>query len=264
MATNTINLKSPRELLALVPYLLGFQPARSLVVLCLTNNRLGLTQRLDLPAPEHAHHMVSALMPSLVAENPDAVVLLGYEDRAGDALPALESLSAVLQSQQIEIHDRLIVRNGRWRSIDCAHPNCCPPEGSSVPKSEDVPGIVAEFIGQGISPHRDRESLAAQLEAGPQAAFVAKVLRSMQKAEAKAVDSQGISRDELFSPWPRILDPATKAITTEDAAIASKSLLDVEIRDGMVAWLSPGTLNISELGSEVQELFCGLGKGWGE
>ena len=264
MTTNTINLKSPQELLALVPYLLGFQPARSLVVLCLTNNRLGLTQRLDLPAPEHAHHVVSALMPSLVAEKPDSVVLLGYEDRAGDSLPALESLSAVLQSQHIRIHDRLIVRNGRWRSIDCANPNCCPPEGSSVPKPEDVPGIVAEFIGQGISPHRDRLALARQLEAGPEAVAVAKLLRSMQKPIATAVGSQGHTRAELFSPWPRILDPETGVITAEDAALAAMSLLDIEIRDGMVAWLSPGTLNINELTVEVQELFCGLGVGWGE
>ena len=264
MATNTINLKSPRELLALVPYLLGFQPARSLVVLCLTNNRLGLTQRLDLPAPEHAHHGVSALMPSLVGEKPDSVVLLGYEDCAGESLPALESLSAVLQSQHIRVHDRIVVRNGRWRSIDCAHPNCCPPEGSSVPKPEDVPGIVAEFVGQGISPHRDRLALAEQLEAGPQAAFVAKVLRSRQKPMAKAVGRQGHTRAELFSPWPRILDPETGVITAGDAALAAMSLLDIEIRDGLVAWLSPGTLNINELSAEVQELFCGLGKGWDE
>jgi hypothetical protein len=42
------------------------------------------------------------------------------------------------------------------------------------------------------------------------------------------------------------------------------SLLDIEIRDGLVAWLSPGTLNINELSDEVQELFCGLEPAWGE
>lgn len=47
--TTAITLKSPYELLAVVPYLLGFRPTSSVVVLCLTNNRLGLTQRLDLP-----------------------------------------------------------------------------------------------------------------------------------------------------------------------------------------------------------------------
>jgi hypothetical protein len=41
------------------------------------------------------------------------------------------------------------------------------------------------------------------------------------------------------------------------------SLQDIEIRDGLVAWLSPGTLNINELGPEVQELLSGLERTWG-
>ena len=264
MTTNAIRLTSPSDLLSVVPFVLGFHPTNSIVVLCLRDHRLGLSQRLDLPEPEHAHQAVSALMPSLLAENPDAVILLGFESRAGESLPALEAMTTGLQSQAIEIHDRIVVRHGRWRSIDCANPNCCPPEGSSVPKPEDVPGIVAEFVGRGVSPHPDREALVRQLEAGPQAVAVAKVLRSRQKALAKDVDSQVVPRAELFAAWPRILDPDAPAISPEDAAMASMSLQDIEIRDGLVAWLSPGTLNINEMSDEVQELFCGLGKGWGE
>jgi Domain of unknown function (DUF4192) len=81
---------------------------------------------------------------------------------------------------------------------------------------------------------------------------------------AKAVDNQGLARADLFAVWPRILDPGATVISAEDAALASMSLQDIEIRDGLVAWLSPGTLNINELGPEVQELFSGLEPGWGE
>ena len=264
MATNTINLRSPHELLAVVPFVLGFRPANSIVVLCLSDHRLGLTQRLDLPRPEDARQVALALMPSLVVEDPDSVVLIGYENRAGDSEPALEALTAALQSREVEIHDRIIVRDGRWRSLDCHNPACCPPEGSLVPEPSDVPGIVAEFIGQGISPHPDREALARQVEAGPEAVAVAKVFRSRQKAMAKAVGSQEVPRTELFAAWPRILNTDATAITAEDAALAAMSLLDIEIRDGLVAWLSPGTLNINELSGEVQELFSGLEQGWGE
>jgi len=264
MAVNTITLRSPHELLVVVPFLLGFRPKDSIVVICLRNHRLGLAQRLDLPRREDAHHVASALLPSLVADHPNAVVLLGFENHAGDSLPAIESLSAALQSRQIDIHDRIIVRDGRWRSLDCDNPNCCPPQGSPVPEPEDVPGIVAEFIGQGISPHPDRQALAKQLEAGPQAVAVARVLRSRQKAMAKAVDNQGLAHADLFAAWPRILNPKATAISPEDAVLAAMSLLDIEIRDGLVAWLSPGTLNVNELGPEVQELFCGLEPGWGE
>src|SRR5674476_1580794 len=188
--TTAITLKSPHELLAIVPFVLGFRPTNSIVVLCLSHNRLGRTQRLDLPHPEHARQVVLALRPSLVVEDPDSVVLIGYENHAGDSEPALESLTAALQSREVEIHDRLVVRGGRWRSLDCHNPACCPPRGSSVPEPADVPGIVAEFVGQGISPHPDREALARQLEPGSEAVAVAKVLRSRQKAIAKAVGNQ--------------------------------------------------------------------------
>ena len=40
--------------------------------------------------------------------------------------------------------------------------------------------------------------------------------------------------------------------------MAAMSLLDIEIRDGLVAWLCPGTLDLDELGGDIQKLFCGL------
>jgi hypothetical protein len=262
VTTNAIRLTSPHELLAIVPFVLGFHPTNSIVVLCLRDNRLGLTQRLDLPRPSEADHVASALMPPLVNENPDSVILIGYEACVGDSLPALESLTAALQSAAIRIHDRLVVRNGRWRSLDCHSPDCCPPGGSSVPEPADVSRVVAEFIGQGIAPHPDREALAQQLETGPQAVAVAEVLRSLQRERSKAHDCQAIPRAELFGSWPRILDHDGSTLSAEDAAFAAASLLDIEVRDALVAWLCPGTLDLKELSDEVQKLFSGLKKGW--
>jgi hypothetical protein len=262
VTTNAITLTTPHELLAIVPFVLGFHPTNSIVVLCLSNNRLGLTQRLDLPRPSDADHVASALMPPLVNEHPDSVILIGYEACVGDSLPALGSLTAALQSAAIQIHDRLVVGDGRWRSLDCHSPDCCPAGGSSVPEPADVSRVVAEFIGQGIAPHPDREALARQLEAGLQAVAVAEVLRSRQKARAKAGDCPAIPRAEFFAAWPRILDHDAAVITIEDAALAAVSLQDIEVRDALVAWFCPGTLDLKELSEEVQKLFCGIKKGW--
>src|SRR3954469_19515764 len=102
--TSALNLTSPTDLLAVVPFILGFHPTNSLVVLCLRDRRLGLTQRLDLPNVEHANHAVTALLPSLLAERSESVILLGYEDRPGDALPALEALTSGLGQRHIAIH----------------------------------------------------------------------------------------------------------------------------------------------------------------
>jgi hypothetical protein len=40
--------------------------------------------------------------------------------------------------------------------------------------------------------------------------------------------------------------------------LAAVSLLNIEIRDAMVAWLCPGTHDLDELGEEVQKPFSGL------
>jgi Domain of unknown function (DUF4192) len=151
VTTNAIRLTSPNELIAVIPFILGFRPENSIVTMCLTDNRLGLTQRLDLPRPQDAHHVASALMPSLRDESPDSVILIGYEACVGDSLPALDALTTALKSSAMRIHDRLVVSEGRWRSLDCDNATCCPQEGSPVPKPEDVPGVVAEFIGQGVA-----------------------------------------------------------------------------------------------------------------
>ena len=133
MTTNTITLTSPHELLAVVPYLLGFHPTNSIMVLCLRDRRLGLAQRLDLPRSENADDVASTLLPSLITENPESVIAVGYEDHADDSLPAMEALTTALQSHSMPIHDRLVVRNGRWRSLNCHNLSCCPAEGSPLP-----------------------------------------------------------------------------------------------------------------------------------
>jgi hypothetical protein len=74
----------------------------------------------------------------------------------------------------------------------------------------------------------------------------------------KAGEGPTVPRVELFAAWPRILDPEASSISAEDAAQAAMSLLDIEIRDAMVAWLCPGTLDLKELSEEGQKLLSGL------
>ena len=157
-----------------------------------------------------------------MTENPDAVILIGYEDREGNNLPSLEALTEALQSHAMSIHDRVVVRDGRWRSMDCHNPDCCPPDGRPVPEPADVSGVISQFVGRGVAPHTDRDSLARQLEPGPQAAAVGKVMRSREKPGG----GPPVSRAELFAAWSRILDSDSPAISLEDAALAAMSLMD--------------------------------------
>lgn len=253
MTTPTLRLKSPSELLAIVPYLLGFEPSDSIIVICVADSRIGLTQRLDLPAAGEGEAVVRSLMPNLTREHPDQVLLIAYEDKPDRSAEAVHALTAALTAVGIPIHDRIVVRDGRWRSLDCDEPSCCPVKGQPVPVSAEVPALASEFIAHELSPHADRNAVVAQLEAGPE--FVS-------AADLKAAEALG--QGDLPAVWAQILDAGDSPaqITPAMAASACVSLRDVQVRDGLVAWLTPGTLDPAHLPAEVQSLISGMNREW--
>lgn len=255
MTTETLRLNSPRELLAIVPYLLGFEPRDSIMVISLQNRTIGLTQRLDLPPAGAGEAVVGSLMPSLMRERPDQVLLIAYENRPDLSAEAVDALTSALTAAGVPIHDRLVVRDGRWRSLDCHEPSCCPLEGQPVPVPVEVPALASEFIGHELSPYADRNALVAQLEAGPE---------SVSATDVKAAEALG--QGDLTAVWPQILDPRDSAvqITPAMAASAAVSLRDVQVRDGLVAWLTPGSLDPAQLPLDVQALVSGVVREWDE
>jgi len=258
MSTHTIKLRSSEELLAVVPYLLGFHPQHSLVILTLRADRLGLTARVDLPdEPQSlrgAAVLAQALLPALLRENPDTAVLLGYEHTAGDSIPVLESLAQALPSHGIDLKDRLIIRDGRWRSLDCPDPGCCPPGGSPVPLPVDAPAVAAEFVGAGVSPHPTRADLAAVLEAGAQADPVGQLLASRAAGDVLP------SGPEVAAVLSRVLGVTATAfpLSVEDAAAVVVVLRDVQVRDALIGWLTPGSIDPIVFSPAAQEVLAGL------
>lgn len=255
MTTETLRLRSPSELLAIVPYLLGFEPSNSIMVICLENSTIGLTQRLDLPTAGEGEAVVRSLMPSLMRERPDQVLLIAYENQPDLSAEAVHAMTSALTAARIPIHDRIVVRDDRWRSLDCHEPTCCPVEGQPVPLPAEVSALASEFIGHELSPYADRNALVAQLEAGPKSASAT----DFEAAEA-------LERDDLMAVWPQILDAGDgpAPITSAMAASAAVSLRDVQVRDGLVAWLTPGTLDPAHLPAEVQSLLSGMDRAWDE
>lgn len=255
MTTDTLRLRSPSELLAIVPYLLGFQTSDSIMVICLENSRIGLTQRLDLPPAGEGEAVVRSLMPSLMREHPDHVLLIGYESQPDLSAETVHALTSALTAVGIPIHDRIVVRDGSWRSLDCHEPSCCPAEGQPVPVPAEVPELASEFIGHELSPHADRNALVAQLETRPKSASAT----DLEAAEA-------LDQGELQAVWLQILDAGDgpAPITPAMAASAAVSLRDVQVRDALVAWLTPGTLDPAHLPADVQSLISGMNREWDE
>ena len=80
MTTHALKLASPGELIAAVPFLLGFHPSRSVVLMALQQRRLNLTQRLDLPDPGAELQAATVMIRPLLRDQPDSALIVGFED----------------------------------------------------------------------------------------------------------------------------------------------------------------------------------------
>ena len=277
--TTTIHLSGPADVLAVLPYQLGFHPRDALVAVSLHGTRMGLVQRIDLPPPEHVLDAVTAMIGPLRQDNPLAVLLIGFEEREGESRAMLDEMSRVCSAHGVEVHDRMVVRGGRWYNLDCIQ-SCCPTEGRELPAPSEVPA-VAEFVGRGICPLPDRSALADRVEiSSPLLSRAVSTLANEWLAlrrEATDVDESGLryreselngteseldeaeseldeAESELhacraseLAVWSRVLcdeDDAepVQALPPQDLAMLAVSLTDVDLRDGLIAWLCPGTL----------------------
>jgi hypothetical protein len=263
MNPTRIRLGGPSDILAVLPYQLGFHPRESLVVVTLHGTRMGLVQRIDLPPPEHAGAAVQAMLPPLLREAPDGVLLLGFERAEGDALPLITTMTEACREAGLAVRDQILVRGGRWFSLGCTDRACCPLEGRPLPQPHEVPA-VAEFVGREISPMADRAALADRLRpAGPPAAdAVGACADDWLTARRAAYDGttaafHDVRRREL-QVWATVLrcrdgDGPMPELAPPELARLAVSLTDVDIRDALVAWICPGALTLDLVPEALRE-----------
>ncbi len=155
-----LTVRSPADLIAAVPYLLGFHPADSIVVVALRGSRIVFAARGDLfddaDSREPARHIAAVT----AQQGADSATVIGYGP-APLVTPAVDEVRAALGDAGLAVLDALRVTDERWWSYLCTEPECCPPEGTRYdPRASAVPA-AAVFAGQVALP--DRAALAAQV-----------------------------------------------------------------------------------------------------
>ncbi|RBQ19827.1 DUF4192 domain-containing protein [Spongiactinospora rosea] len=174
-------LSSPVDVLAAVPYLIGFHPADSLVVLGLTGSRphseARLTLRWDLPLASDA---LDRFVPILFKEDITHVIVLGYG--AGPLVtPAVDQVRSLAQGSDIAVAEALRADGGRYWSYTCAATTCCPPEGTPYDVASSQVPALATLHGMVALP--DRAALEGSLEPAEGAAR-----EGMREATKSAID----------------------------------------------------------------------------
>lgn len=140
------NLRSLRDLLAVVPYLLGFHPADSVVLLALRGREIIFQVRADLPDPRDVPDLSSRLAAVVRRQAPTSAIVLGYGSGAR-LTPLVLGVRAAVEAAGIPVLDALRVEDGRYWSYLCAVPSCCPPDGR--PYDLAASPVLAEAVLEG-------------------------------------------------------------------------------------------------------------------
>ena len=176
-----VRLSSPADVLAVVPHLLGFHPARSFVVIGAAGarERIKLGFRYDLPDPpraaaadEIARHAVAVLHHNRVT----TVIGAGYGP--GQLVtPVADAVAAAARRGGLRLRELMRVEEGRYWSYLCRDVRCCPAEGVAFTIGAHPASAVMAAAGLGALP--DRESLASTIAplSGPVAQAMDRAIR---------------------------------------------------------------------------------------
>ncbi|CAN2192587.1 Protein of unknown function DUF4192 [Candidatus Nanopelagicaceae bacterium] len=227
-------LTSAHDLITAVPFLIGFHPTESIVLISIKDGAIGLAMRINLP-DQLDSDAIDLLAHNVIKEESDAVLLVAYmpADREdGDSL--LISLGAALIRSGLSIQESIVVRDGRYRSIICRDLECCPELGITVPAIEESQIAAEHVVAGNPMPYAHISELIETLAADP-ASFdfdwsdeVANFFIAEDAEEIGALRRDGVETMELLLDEYRIGRGPTNRILL---ARMIGRMSDVQVRD---------------------------------
>ncbi len=215
------------EIAAMVPLLAGYEVTGSVVVLALgmpgaDPRQVGFVARLDLPSAVDAPKVAAALMDGVTRHGAARAVGIAYPSLGQDPAPVLDALAAL----GIDVHDLAVCEPGRVRGHGCSDPECL----TWVPLPEPPAGVAMRPVAA------SREAFAEALAASTSADAVSEAADGVPEPRAR----------EVFGAWAQIADVDGPDVDTLNPAVIAHAVAgaagDVQVRDFLAAWLSPGTL----------------------
>ncbi|MGW1392956.1 DUF4192 domain-containing protein [Streptomyces nigra] len=224
-----VTLRTPEELADALPYLLGYRPEDSIVLVALHDadgrGRFGGRARLGIPASaddwdsaagQLAHGLVTG-SERRGAKPEQMVAFLCQEPAKGETgrqvverlRPLAQKIRLACGSLDVPVVEALCISDGRFWSYCCDRGECCPPEGRPM----GLPGTSV--------------LAAAAAYAGVQVRGTLRQLRArLQPLETGAALEQEVALDTVgMELVPRVLDESTRAgVAAETLELAERML----------------------------------------
>ncbi len=190
-----LTVRSPEDILALVPYVLGFLPEDSLVLLTAGDQGEPFHARIDLPDdPDDLYLVVEPLVEAAVRNGARQAIVVLYTADAELALDALVELRRGLR--QIGVDTPVALRADDGCYVDLDHPE-------RAASTYDVQGhpLAAQSVFDGRVTYQTRQQLSDSLACADQQAV--EVLGEL--CDAAALRLVGSGRHPLGPPLPGLL-----------------------------------------------------------
>jgi hypothetical protein len=232
-------LRDPGDVIAMVPYVLGFTPVDSLVMVALVGQRkrLGACLRLDLPhSAADGSAVARYLVGVAVAHHFGTVLLVAFTADERRATAVMQPLRRGLAVGRIKVADALRADGQRWWSYTCHDPACCSPDGT--PYDPDSTRVAAEAVVAGLTRAPDRDSLRTGLEPLSEQARLDALRECAARADAIKAGDVAFPRSEDVDALQRRHTAAPGEMPIGDAATLLLAMQDPLLRDAAWAGLS--------------------------
>lgn len=225
----SIKAHDPTDVLSVVPYLLGFHPSESLVMVVLRHRQIAMTARIDLAAGQ-AMGQLSAQLGFIARQHrADGLIFIGY---AADPDPATAVLDGVVEGmEQFGVVDALYADGTRWWSRLCAREGCCGPQGTRYDVRSSR--MAAEAVFAGLSAVPDREDKGNQLQP-PDPVEVETLTGLFNQTVREVAALSKVQREQLIGSVVDQYCAQPKELSDDLAVQLAVLAADIDVRD--VAW----------------------------
>jgi hypothetical protein len=249
----TITLRSPQDLLASIPYQLGFRPTESVVLACVSARRtLDLVARVDIDDlgpdvddlnPGDGAVVLDGLTRAVHQADPAWCALVVYTARDEDEVAAAAAAVRSVVGAAVDLDEWIVSPTG-YRGLGCVDDTCCPAGGYPLDALEASPaGAEHVLAGRYVA---DSAEAAFRIRTADRAArgLAARAARRSENALDRAHDDGWRWRAEALGVWRSALRQA--AAGPDDGAVpatlgrVAAALADRRVRDAALLTLVPG------------------------
>ncbi|WP_277213055.1 DUF4192 domain-containing protein [Isoptericola croceus] len=253
---STVPLRSPHDVLAAIPYRLGFRPAESIVLACTAErDRPGLVARVGIDdlRGDGAVEGLAALARAVAETRPTYCALVLYTARGvAAAADVLDEVHRALEPV-VDVDGWLVTPDG-YRGLGCEDPTCCPEPGHPL-AALDSGEIAAAYV---LAGHvvADSADAAYRIPRAPEQArnLVGRAARRSETARERSQEGTELGRwrDDALAAWREALrrvdvapaapgdDRATTSLRPALIGRVAAALADRTVRDAALLTLVPG------------------------